>query len=571
MATEFNPLRDLKAGIRKAAACDSHPPLRRSESVEEADLWWRSIHLCSPNARREHLRWFALNDLFFFAVFMLHRWHLIGEASPIPERETKEEREKREGERDGRKAKWCFERASEVFLAPDGYGDLWTREHGKSEIITFALSIQNILRDPNVTIGIFSHNKFLAKKHLKLIKTEFEDNHELQALFPEILWAEPRLEAPKWAEDAITVKRSSNLKEATVEAWGLVDGQPVSSRFRVLLYDDVIARDEVSSSEKVEDVTSEFENSLFLTASDPPIVRYVATFQDVQDTTTQILERQIVTLRKRVGIGPGGESLFWSEEKLAWFKQNLSPKAFALQVLLDPKKAKGDEHVGFKQNGLELFDSVNLNSLNLYLIVDPAGNTKDSNSYYSAQVVGLSPDKRYKWVDGVLDKLDLDGRTAALKALLIKYQLIGKPILRVFYEQRAMQADIEHIRGEMRRDLWEYEIVPVGTNTVSKDQRIEWLIPVFKVGLFQAPKAGIKYRPTGTEWAGQEIDLVKKFIELEYDRFPFSSRKDCLDTFAWLKWPEVERMLQWPRPYGSNETQVGGIGTLGAPGGWMSS
>lgn len=567
MANEdFSPIRQLRQGIRKAAQCDSHPPLRRGESVEECDLWAETLKHCAPNARRDHLRWLALNDLFFLAVFILHRWHLIGDKEAPPDNETKEQRAKRMEARDWRKAKWCYARATEVFLEPNNHIDLWTREHAKSEIITFALTIQDILRDPNDTFGIFSHNKTLAKKHLKLIKTELETNHELQALFPETLYREPKLEAKKWAEDAITVKRTSNLKEATVEAWGLVDGQPVSSRFKKLVYDDVIARDEVSSSEKVEDVTQEFENSLFLTASDPPIIRYVATFQEVQDTTTQILERNIAKERKRVGIGPNGESLFWSEEKLAWFKQNLSPKAFALQVLLDPKRAKGDEHVGFADDGLQYYDTVEVNSLNRYILVDPAGASRDSNSYFASGVVGLSPDKRYKLLDLIYDKFDLHDRTAALRGQVIKWNP-----LRIFYEHHAMQADIEHIRGEMRRELWEREIVPVGNTHISKDQRIEWLIPVFKNKLFHLPKAGIKYRPKGTEWAGKEMDLVKLFIEREFSRWPFSSFKDMLDMLSRIKDPDVERLLQWPRPYGGGDTQAGVIGTLGDSGSsWMT-
>jgi hypothetical protein len=122
---------------------------------------------------------------------------------------------------------WVFDRCLEVMESPDGHLDLWAREHYKSTIITFALSIQNILRNPETTIGIFSHTRPIAKAFLRQIKQEFERNERLKRWFPDVLWADPSKESPKWSEDeGITVKRKSNPKEATVEAWGLVDGQP---------------------------------------------------------------------------------------------------------------------------------------------------------------------------------------------------------------------------------------------------------------------------------------------------------------------------------------------------------
>ena len=136
---------------------------------------------------------------------------------------------------------WIYERCREVEEQRDSRLDLWARFHYKSSIITFLGTIQEVLCNPNITIGILSFSARQAKPFLRQIMQEFDVNEKLKGLYTDILWEKPRLQAPKWAEnEGICVRRSANPKEQTIEAHGLVDGQPTGRHFDLIIYDDVV-------------------------------------------------------------------------------------------------------------------------------------------------------------------------------------------------------------------------------------------------------------------------------------------------------------------------------------------
>jgi predicted phage terminase large subunit-like protein len=438
---------------------------------------------------------------------------------------------------------WLFERCREVQAHPDGFLDLWAREHYKSTIINFGLCIFDILRSHGddapapreCTIGIFSHTRPLSKAFLRQIKQEFEQNAALLELFPDIFWENPHRDAPKWSEDdGIIVKRKGNPKESTIEAWGVVEGQPISKHFTILVYDDIVVPDSVGTPEMMKKTLSMVEVS-FALGTDGGAKRFIGTRYHYNDAYRSLMERGTAKARIYAATVDGsmdGEPVLLKPETLAEKRRDYGPYNFSCQMLLNPK---GDETQGFKREWLkERHNGTSWAGMNVYLMFDPASAKKKSSDYTAAFAVGLGQDKNFYVLDIVRDRLGLPQRT---KLLFDWHRKFGPAQTR--YEKYGKDSDIEHIKTEQARQNYRFEITEVGGQT-SKSDRIKRLIPYFEQGRFILPRTHWY-----TQYDGKTVDLAHDFIEQEYLGFPVGAHDDMLDALARLFEPELP--LIWPQ------------------------
>ena len=450
---------------------------------------------CSEEDRKAHCRNLCLTDLYFLLVYGLGR----------PDADSD----------------FVFARCREVQASPNGHLDLWAREHFKSSIVTCALTIQDILNDPDVTVGIFSHTRPIAKAFLRQIKREFESNDRIKEWFPDVLWANPRKEAPKWSEDeGIIVKRKGNPKEATIEAWGLVDGQPTSKHFRVLDYDDVVTRESVTTPEMIDKTTEAWELSTNLGTANG-VRRITGTRYHFNDSYKAIMSRGAAKPRIYAATVDGtvdGEPVLMTREMLAKKRQDMGPYTFGSQLLLNPT---ADETQGFREPWLRKYRNVTRDGMNLCILVDAASEKKGSSDYTAMLVLGFNADQNIYVVDMIRDRLNLSQRTESLFTLHRKW----KPD-RVGYEKYGLMADTEHMRSEMERRNYRFQIVELG-GAMPKNDRIKRLIPYYEQGRVWLPET--LYR---TDYQGRAVDLVNAFIEEEYKAFPVGLHDDMLDAEA---------------------------------------
>ena len=429
---------------------------------------------------------------------------------------------------------FAFARCREVEAAPDGYLDLWAREHYKSTIITFGKTIQDILRDPEVTFGIFSHTRPIAKAFLRQIMRELEANKALHAAFPDVLWGEDVRQAPKWSEDdGIIVKRKSNPNEATIEAWGLVDGQPTSKHFRVLLYDDVVVAGSVTTPEMIAKTMVEMERSYNL-GTTPGVKRGAGTRWHFNDTYRTIVDRGTLKAREhpgRIGGTEDGESVFWPDEIHEAKRRDMGPYTYAAQILLNPK---ADAMQGFKREWLRYYTRLDAAKMNKYLLVDAASSKKKGSDYTAMIVMGLATDANYYVLDLVRDRLNLAERLERIFTLHRKW----KP-KQVRYERYGMMADIEAIKARQEQETYRFDVIEVAGVT-SKQDRIKRLIPMFEQGKVYLPKS-----LNVADWQKIPVDLVHSFVEEEFYPFPVGLHEDMLDAMARIAEPDLR--LVWPK------------------------
>lgn len=314
-------------------------PTTRSASIE----FYRRFLGAAAQKSEFHVtqakRWLARNDLFYLLTAICKRKDI---------------------NRD-----WLFDRCREVERDPNGRLDLWAREHYKSTIITFGLSLQDILAshgdDPEaryggreVTIGILSFNRPTAKAFLRQIKFEVEQNEDLKALFPDVLWGNPHYDAPKWSEDdGLIFRRKANPKEATVEAHGLVDGMPTGKHYMVRVYDDVVTKESVGTPEMILKTTDAWALSDNL-GTEGGWARTVGTRYHLFDTYATMIERGAALPRVHACTSDGSEdfskAVLMTPDTLIKKRKAQGPYVFGCfpagsPVLMADWTEKGVEHL----------------------------------------------------------------------------------------------------------------------------------------------------------------------------------------------------------------------------------
>lgn len=438
---------------------------------------------------------------------------------------------------------------------PNGNLDLWPRGHFKSTIISESLTIQEILKNPEITVIIFSNVQDIATATMRPIKLELERNETLKELFPDILYEDPSNESSQWNEDAIVVKRKANRKEPTVEAMGLLTGLKPGRHADILVFDDTVTDKSVTTAEQIVKTTMAFESALQL-GTQAAVHRLIGTRYSYNDTYSDLLSRQAYKQRIFTATDNGkidGKPIFFTQEQWDQIVATRSTYTISCQYLQDPLSAA--ERV-FDINNLEYYE-VRPQRMYVFILVDPAHSKKKDSADTAMAVIGVAGRKRKYLLDGFCHKMSLSDRYKNLHYLYWKWKAeTGVINVRVGYETYgAGEVDLEYIKEMMKRDKFYMRIeeltAPGGGVSTRKNDRIERIQPDLNAHQIFVPYATDPNRLTKAQLIAKkknQNDLISKPIrrmnsfrevydvtdvfKLQLNHFPLSLNKDFIDAFS---------------------------------------
>jgi hypothetical protein len=451
---------------------------------------------------------------------------------------------------------WLYDRCREVEASPDGHLDLWAREHYKSTIITFAGIIQEVVNNPEITVCIFSHTRPVANKFLNHIKRELQFNADLQTAYPDVLWEKAHRDAPLWSlEKGITVKRTTNPLNATIEASGLVDSMPTGSHYLLRVYDDVVTLKSVSTPEQVEKTTDAYALSDNLGARGPDgMMRewMIGTRYSFADTYQTIIDKATLKVRLHPATDDGtrnGNPVFLTRQALDEKLDKQPSHIFASQQLQNP--SAGNEAM-FKPQWFR-FSDVRPATMNVYITVDPAGSKKKGSDNTAMAVQGYDAARVHWFLDGYCHKMGLAERWLRIKELRKKWmEMPGVQNVFVGYESYGIPDALDHFEERMEIEKIYFPITVLQwprQEAGSKTDRIARLEPDLRMGRFIMSKllkeespAQQEMRATGHDFRifqpqkridhnGKMYDLNRTLIK-EMTFFPFAQHDDLLDAVS---------------------------------------
>ena len=388
------------------------------------------------------------------------------------------------------------------------------RDHLKSSIITKGGAIQRMLNNPNIRILIANNTWDNARKFLGSIQMYLAQGNMLSQSFGNFVG-----KGMIWNKDEIVIKQRTTILDAPTIATTGLEKEQTSQHYDLIIADDLVARENVSTPEQRQKV-KDYINSLMALLEPEGELWVVGTRWSQDDAYGDLIDEGIWDVMQRSCFkgNDNKEPIFpekFSLEKLQFLRTKMGPVMFSCWYLNNPISEEGAD---FKRDQIRFYVPGTPHPGSLYLAVDPAMSLGKDADYSGGIVGGMFPDRKIRIVDFFRKKLQPGDLIEEIFKMVKKWRLH-----RVGVESFMFQKTLHHfIKEKMRETKIFFSVDELGRrNTgrgepiLSKEARIRLLQPYFEQGL-------IEVRSDMTEFVDELLS------------FPRGKNDDLIDATAWL-------------------------------------
>lgn len=390
---------------------------------------------------------------------------------------------------------------------------LLPRSHLKSTEITIAFSIQEILNNPNTRILITNALLDNSKGFLREIKSHFEKNEKLRSLHGDLTNADE-----KWSETQILIKnRTTFQKEPTVQITS-VDKSVVSQHYDLIIADDLVTRESISTKEQRIKLVKYYKDLLDLLEPDGMLL-VIGTRWHYDDLYGWLLSENVKLKNYEVLV----KSAWTDNEKTI----PIFPQKFTKSYLDSLRRDKGnfefscqyennpvnEEDADFKKENFKYFSLTQsgIPDGDIYITIDPAV-SKNTDADYTGIVVNSVNGGRWCIVEAYRQRLNATELVDEMFYLYRKYrQKFQKMGIEDIMYTSALEYDITR---RMRETGEWFGLEKLKHRNKKKTDRIRALVPLFERG---------------------NIEMSDKCSDLEDEllHFPVSEHDDIMDALAY--------------------------------------
>lgn len=404
------------------------------------------------------------------------------------------------------------------------------RGHLKSSIVTIGLSIQKVLRNPNIRILIANAIWDNARGFIGQISDYLQGFSSLPLYFGE--FRQKTRGGKGWSKDAITVQqRTLPSKEGTITATG-VERTQASQHYDYIILDDVVARENIGTKEQRDKIRNFYNDCLSLLEPDGEIACVGTTWHE-DDLYNDLKKNPDYNIYIRTALEPpnfiDGEPIFpkkFSKEILskkrdeARISNNLGQ--FYAQYFLDPYPDENQEfNKIWNKYYVELPRTDDGRIIPMYISVclDPSlGKSTSDNAAISATGVTVQGKVYIIQARNFKCHIDLIGQEVVKTLAFLRNMGLSASIVGIegFGFQAALLSPIQNAMKDAGFQDTPIEVLPRSTEE-SKDSRIMSLIPYFASGL---------------------VLMLENMVDLKDEMLRFKKnvkrrKDDILDSLAW--------------------------------------